>query len=71
MLRAYFNYPTSRVTVHRDPTCRFFQKGENPPRRKCLLNARTITRRDCQVLLGGQPSHASYRLRRMVKEGNL
>jgi len=31
----------------------------------------SITRRDCQVLLGGQPSHASYRLRRMVKEGNL
>jgi len=43
VLRAYFNYPTSRVTVHRDPTCPFFRRGDNPPGRKCLLNARTIS----------------------------
>jgi len=43
MLKAYFNYPNPRVTIHHDPDCGFIQSHQRPNQRYFYINASTMS----------------------------
>lgn len=43
MIKVYFNYPTSRVTVHGDPSCPHIRKQSKPSPRIIVLDPTTFS----------------------------
>lgn len=43
MVKVYFNYPTSRVTAHRNPVCSSIQVMKRPSQRICHINVATFS----------------------------
>ena len=42
MIKAYFNYPTSKVSIHRDPYCHVIRDRPHPGQRTSRINVRSL-----------------------------
>ncbi len=58
MLRAYFNYPNSRVCVHGDASCNHIQQAGKPGQR-CVFIDRTTLATETTGFLEGKHSFAA------------